>query len=447
MAQRDEPVGMPDYLRRWRRERALEDVPQLYRARLHPDQARREGPARGLTQLETAVMAGVRERHYAELERRGGPGHSRHLVAAIAGILGLDPAQEGALYRWAQHRPPCPLPGSGLGARLHRMLQRQSDPALITDRGTWDVAAHNEPAAYHLPQITRPRANVAELVLGPGADEVLMDWERSWARPLVGMLRMEVAAPGCDPRLRETAARVRRHPPTRRIWDGDAGMREHADADGLPIRVPTLWRGAVGTVGITTLTPESRPDLRLVLISPEGVRPEETAGPGRTVQSAQRLADAVQAALDTAYVTVNYPTAPRRELEQGTVDVGLRRAAVAADGPLPPGFLRPGDPLPPLPAGSEPVAEHRRGGCVLLTGLDAITAALGHRPDLVAALVPAPDVIAVMHAPLMAGGRIIGSVEAWQTAGRTPPTPGHLETLRHLATLRATAMTTATDAP
>jgi serine phosphatase RsbU (regulator of sigma subunit)/anti-sigma regulatory factor (Ser/Thr protein kinase) len=101
--------------------------------------------------------------------------------------------------------------------------------------------------------------------------------------------------------------------------------------------------------------------------------------------------------------------------------VGLRRAAVAnkSGRPLPMAFLRPGDDLPQLPD-KPSIRRHQRGQAVWLPSLAAITDALDNDPDLVGALVPDPQVHALIHSPLLARNLILGSVEVWRTAGSPP---------------------------
>jgi GAF domain-containing protein len=440
-------TGMPDFLAYWRRDRDLADVPTRYAARLPylVPAPRREG----LTQLMVATMAGVRERHYAGFERAGGRGYSRTMIAALVDILGLTGARESALYRWGQHRPPRTPAGTGMDEALARRLHELPHIALCVDRESWDVLAYNEPAAYHAPALTAPAANLARIVLGPHARRgTLLDWEQSWARPMIDLLRAAVAAPDAGPRLREVVAAVRADPATRRIWDSAADMRAHVDGEVWPALIPTLARHPVRLESQAWI-PERRPDLRMVVAVPV-TGGTEVAAPARSVPSAQRLADAVLVVTEASLVTVNYTTGPAAWHEPsdraGTVDVRMRRAAIAVvDGrEVPPGFLRPGDRFPPLPDGSDPIQRHRLGGHVLLDGHQAIAEALGNDPSLTHQLIPGPDVTGLIHAPLTSpSGAVLGSVEAWQVRGGQRFTDEHLATLRHLARVRAAAMSTA----
>lgn len=432
-------VGMRDYLRKWRQERNITDVPDHLRQHLGPNPIAKGRRRKGLTQFEVATMAGVRERWYWELETHGRG--SEELVETVAMILGLNKAQEMALYRWAQIPPPARLPGPRIQQRMVIDLTRQADSAFYID-GSWDVLAYNETAALHFPWITAPRANILESILGPDqiAREMIVGWP-SWASPLVEILRAQTSDKKCPRRLKEIANAVLENPATLEMWESGTAMLDHIDGCVWSVKMPTMWgRELSGMITVQSFIPERRSDLRMIILSP--IQPAESLSLGRGDWHAQELADAARVFFEGAYSTVNYPAAPRGDVSEKHIDIQLRRAAISTkdDRPLPFGFLKPGDIFPPLPEDSREIARHRRGEHVLLQGYDTICAALENEKHLIKALVP-PDAHSLMHSPLVAPDeRILGSIEVWQTEGGPPFGPEHLAVLRHMADLRAKAM-------
>ena len=114
-------------------------------------------------------------------------------------------------------------------------------------------------------------------------------------------------------------------------------------------------------------------------------------------------------------------------------NVGLVRAAIASadNQPWPDGFLLPDSPLPRLPE-TEAVQQHLRGGTVRLTSMKAITAALGDDPDLIRQLIPG-RVRGLIHCPLIARGKIFGSLEVWRREDEPEFTDRNVETLLTVA--------------
>jgi hypothetical protein len=163
------------------------------------------------------------------------------------------------------------------------------------------------------------------------------------------------------------------------------------------------------------------------------------------IAAAEQLAEAMMSLGDSvAYVTVNLT----REVFTGQEppqrlhgsDVGLRRAALAArqGRTWREGFLQPGDDLPPLP--DQPtILRHLRGEALWLPDLETIAEALDHRPDLMRALIPDSDVTALIHSPLKAHGRVIGSIEVWG-AGSTPFVPDDLQLLTEITSHAAASV-------
>ena len=164
------------------------------------------------------------------------------------------------------------------------------------------------------------------------------------------------------------------------------------------------------------------------------------------LEATQDLANAMLGlGKSVAYVTVNLApevfTGQEPPLRKRGADVGLRRAALACrDGATwPEGFLQPGDDLPALPD-KPTILRHLRGEALWLPDLETILEALDHDPSLVRALVPSPAVTALIHAPLKAGGRIIGSVEVWGADSAQPFIPDDLQLLTEITSHAAVSV-------
>ncbi|MFG1811666.1 SpoIIE family protein phosphatase [Streptomyces sp. NPDC049040] len=156
-------------------------------------------------------------------------------------------------------------------------------------------------------------------------------------------------------------------------------------------------------------------------------------------RTARQLAQALLGLGDVVTVNLAHEVLTGRDPPQRDRggDVGLRRAAVAATErtPLPDGFLKPGDDLPALPDKAS-IRRHQHGEALWLPTLADVTEALDNEPALVRALIPGPDVHALIHSPLLARNLILGSVEVWRTAG-SPRFAA--EDVRLLATITARA--------
>ena len=160
-------------------------------------------------------------------------------------------------------------------------------------------------------------------------------------------------------------------------------------------------------------------------------------------RTAQQLADTLLGLGDI--VTVNLAVEvfagqePTRRAQPG--HPGLRRAAVATKqgGPLPAGFLGPGADLPPLPD-KPAVRRHQEGEALWLRGRPAVTEVLDHDPALVRALIPGPDVHAMLQSPLLARDAVLGTVEVWRTGRSAPFTEDELRLLTGITARAALAV-------
>jgi MmyB-like transcription regulator ligand binding domain len=461
-------LTMPAVLEYLRAHRAGADVPGEYLSNLGERDRLRVASARGLSQSLVATMAGVDVRTYGDYERRGLA--SGAVVRAVAGILGASRAQQVAMWRWARRPVPPELrpPTGPVDPDLADQLTGATHAPVVWLTPEWDVLGANEPAALHLGPLARPGANWAASSLGPygEARQLITDWP-ACARWMVEMLRMAIVDPQHSPRAAEVACEVRQYQPTAQMWDACADMREDPDGMALQASLPGLSPHPVD-LRLSTL---ARGDIRLIVLRPiVSVRRVDRTEASRALPSAQWLADAV-VELGATVCAVNYrspcpephpPSLHPFRAGEGTssMDVSLRRAAIATEAAykVAPAFLRNGAPIPRLPA-STAIAQHLSGQ-VVCSSREEVEAAVGGRPDLIAALIPDPPPgadgarigrmarvpLAVPDPNARGGVRILGSVVAYRTENRTPFTAEELAQLRHLADVRSAAMTRETQA-
>ena len=254
--------GMKYLLPEWRKRRDVKKVPGWDRL----EDRLRSVP---LTQGAMGALTGKTERHYRNLELRGGTGFSPEFAADVARLLGLNVAQTSALYRWIRQDDPT---AAGLHAHvsapLRRLLEELPHGAYYSNR-LWDIVAYNRLAALHWPWITEPGANIMLWALGrrSGSRAMLAQYGERWVRPMVAQLRMSYLADPHNPRLLGLISTVCTNPIVRRVWEQDIDLRLHAQGEVRPMWLPTLAKGRPVDIQILSLTPQGS-DLRLVMGMP-----------------------------------------------------------------------------------------------------------------------------------------------------------------------------------
>ena len=246
----------------WRRRRNVEEIPGWCEL----EERLRTVP---LTQGAMAALTGKSERHYRNLEHRGGTGFSDEYAADVARILGLDEAQTTALFRWIGRNDPTPgAPQGHVSDSLRRFLDELPHGAYYSNR-LWDIVAYNRLAALHWPWITEPRANIMLWALSrrSGSRAMLAQYGERWVRPMVAQLRMSFLADPHNPRLLGLISTVCCNPIVRRVWEQDIDLRLHAQGEVRPMWLPTLAKDRPVDIQILSLTPQGS-DLRLVIGMP-----------------------------------------------------------------------------------------------------------------------------------------------------------------------------------
>ncbi|MCX2966132.1 MmyB family transcriptional regulator [Gordonia aquimaris] len=176
------------------------------RARITPDQAglpayggnRR---VKGLRREEVALLAGVSVDYYVRMERGNLAGASESVLAALAGALQLDEAEQDHLFALARQSQ------AGAGARrtrppatavrpvIQQVLDAISDAPAWVRNGRHDIVAMNQLArALYSPVLahTRRPANTTRFIyLHPDeSQEFFVDYDQV-ARDAAAMLRLE----------------------------------------------------------------------------------------------------------------------------------------------------------------------------------------------------------------------------------------------------------------
>ncbi|CAM5491099.1 XRE family transcriptional regulator OS=Streptomyces alboniger OX=132473 GN=CP975_04295 PE=4 SV=1 [Streptomyces alboniger] len=217
-------------LRAWRMARDPGELPGPVPFRRH----------RGyLTQLDMALLLGVSERWYRALERGEDRAYAPGMIAGVARVLALAPAETDALYRGTGLRPPAPAPGSAPpDEAMLDLLHQQRRVSWICDQA-WDVIAANNVAARHLPWLMHPGANVMTWAFSPQARYQLREWEAKWAGPLLGRLRLAWQRWPENARLAEVVAAVRDEPGVAALWDAATDLAP-LGAEPRPVYFPLV---------------------------------------------------------------------------------------------------------------------------------------------------------------------------------------------------------------
>ncbi|QNP71527.1 helix-turn-helix domain-containing protein [Streptomyces roseirectus] len=253
-------------LRQARARRDTADVPgfnDLFGAKL----------TRGITQQQTARLAGVSRRWYGNLEA-GRPGnYSDAFLYAVRRILDLDDDEWGIVYGIARGRAPS-TPRSGPSAHklspvLLSLVEQSPTWGIYLSDHCWDLLACNKKAQEYFPWMS-DGVNVVEWVLtSPEARTQLIDWRESWALPSMAALRVHAEKWPHDERLQEIIEKVRLDPTVRKMWD-DADLPTVAyPVSSSPRRLHLpRYGGKEFTVRIIVLEPLELPNCRLVALTP-----------------------------------------------------------------------------------------------------------------------------------------------------------------------------------
>lgn len=232
----------------------------------------------GLSQGDTARLAGVTERWYRALEGGKPANYSADFLDRLADALRLSGAERHVLYMKAIGRTPTLLAGpdtdgaTKMDGLLQQFLDSQSpNPACVLDLA-WNVIGWNRPLLDWFPWAVS-RANFMRwTTLNRDARGQLVNWREDWVRPHIGQMRYaRVRFPEYEALRRLECEILAGSPEARRMWDRRE-FQVHADGDLRRLR-PACYRGREVSVRIMELRPMRSTRLRVIVlmeVSPGG---------------------------------------------------------------------------------------------------------------------------------------------------------------------------------
>lgn len=258
-------------LRRARARRNTSDIPgftETFGARA----------ARGITQAQTAQLAGVSRRWYSALESGRPANYSDAFLSEVRRVLALAPDEWDIVHRIARGRAP--------HSASARPLNRQVPPALLAlveqsptwgvylSDHRWDVLAYNEKVQEYFPWLVKGINVVEWMLTWPEARVQLVNWQEDWALPTIAALRVNAEQWPQDERLQEVIETVRLDARARKLWNASNLPTASYPASSSPRRLYLPRHGdrelAVRVVG---LTPMEMPSCRLIVITPAELVP------------------------------------------------------------------------------------------------------------------------------------------------------------------------------
>ncbi|MFC7908333.1 MmyB family transcriptional regulator [Streptomyces nigra] len=231
------------------------------------------GSARGVTQAQTAQLAGVSRRWYNSLESGRPANYSDAFLHRIRAILALHDDEWAIVYRIARGRAPAATLGSPLNQLLPPALlalveQSKTWGIYLSDQ-RWDVLACNEKIQEYFPWMGSG-LNVVEWVLTrPEARAQLINWQTDWALPTIAALRVNAEQWPNDERLQEVIETVRLDPTARKLWNAPDLPAVSHPASSSPRRLYLPQQeDKEFAIRIVALTPMELPACRLIAITP-----------------------------------------------------------------------------------------------------------------------------------------------------------------------------------
>ncbi|MFD4553538.1 XRE family transcriptional regulator [Streptomyces sp. NPDC058469] len=227
----------------------------------------------GITQDQTAQLAGVSRRWYGSLEGARPGNYSDALLHAVRRILALNDEEWDIVYRVTRGHAPAAAPVSQLGALVpeaFRAFIEDSDTfAVYLNDHRWDVLAYNAKTLELFPWM-KYGLNVMEWALTwPEARTQLINWEEEWAKPMMAQLLVHSDQWRTDERLWAVIETVRADPTARKLWNAPDLPAITHPASEQPRRLYLAGQGDQEfTVHFMTGTPDALPTCRLMVVTP-----------------------------------------------------------------------------------------------------------------------------------------------------------------------------------
>lgn len=227
-----------------------------------------------ISQESLALAAGVSTSWYTRLETGRAAGRvSDEVLESLARVLGLGPLDRATLWRWAARREPpetayARAAGTDAAADLIAMVPHTPWPAYVSDEA-WDLISYNQHMLEWFPQIEAAGFNVMIWTFcEPAAQEQLVDWELTWARPMIAGLRAQVAATPEHTRLQAVVRQVlAASSHARQLWDEQLPQEGHPHGAIREVR-PAHLGGKVIRYRVTAMSLTGTSQPRLITLMP-----------------------------------------------------------------------------------------------------------------------------------------------------------------------------------
>ncbi|MEW1599362.1 helix-turn-helix domain-containing protein [Streptomyces sp. NPDC093808] len=232
-----------------------------------------ERSAPGITQEETAQLAGVSRRWYNALESGRPANYSDTLLQAVRRILDLTAEEWHVVYRVTRGQTPTEAPVSPLTGLLpdavRELVEHTQSWAFYLSDHRWDILAYNAKTLDIFPWMMYG-LNIMEWALTwPEARTQLIDWQDEWALPMIAQLRVHAEQYRTDERLQAVIDTVRSDATARKLWDAPNLPSITHPASHRPRRLYLARQGGREfAVRFLAFTPMELPSCRLMAVTP-----------------------------------------------------------------------------------------------------------------------------------------------------------------------------------
>ncbi|MFB8128599.1 MmyB family transcriptional regulator [Streptomyces mirabilis] len=231
-------------------------------------------PDVGITQAETAQLAGVSRRWYNSLEAGRSANYSDAFLHAVRRILDLNDEEWEIVYRVTRGRTPTAVTASPLSGLLpdsiRTLVEESQTWGVYLSDYRWDILAYNAKTLEYFPWMLHG-INVMEWALTwPEARTQLIDWQDEWALPMIAQLRVHAAERRDDERLHAVVETVRADPTARKLWDAPNLPSMTHPASHRPRRLYLPRQGGKEfSIRLIALKPMELQSCRMMVVTPE----------------------------------------------------------------------------------------------------------------------------------------------------------------------------------
>lgn len=230
--------------------------------------------ARGVTQAQAAEAVGMTEGWWRRIESAAAVLEIRY-VDRVVEAFGLTGVERMILHRLSQGWEPVSAPRSEMlvPQQTRVLLDGLPWPAYVSDPA-WDILAANRHVTEWFPTVRAGSNVMVEAVTDTASRERLHDWERCWARPMLGQLRaarLSLPEVYVD-RLSEVIARIlAESPAAAAVWERyPHTLYVHPDGAVRPVLLPPEL-GGLRLVRLSASELAGFPYSRLMVFTPVNV--------------------------------------------------------------------------------------------------------------------------------------------------------------------------------